>query len=53
MGEQRRLGWRPRRTIMFLSWGGEEYSLMGSREWVEQREQELAQRGVAYINVSL
>jgi len=53
LGEAVRTGWRPRRTIMFLSWGGEEYSLMGSREWVEQREQELAQRGVAYINTDV
>ena len=27
--------WRPRRTIMFLSWGAEEFGLMGSREFVE------------------
>ena len=51
MGEQRRLGWRPRRTIMFMNWGGEEHGLLGSTEWVEQREQELRQRGIAYINV--
>ena len=27
--------WRPRRTIIFCSWGAEEYGLVGSTEWVE------------------
>ncbi len=30
-------GWRPRRSIVFCSWGAEEYALIGSREWVEVR----------------
>jgi len=46
-------GWRPKRTIMFLSWGAEEYSLCGSREWVEQYEAQLAVRGVAYLNTDV
>ncbi len=29
------IGWRPRRTIVFCSWGAEEYALTGSYEWVE------------------
>ena len=29
------LGWRPRRSIVLCSWGGEEYGLLGSTEWVE------------------
>lgn len=29
------LGWRPRRTIVFCSWGSEEYGIIGSFEWVE------------------
>ena len=28
-------GWKPRRTIVFCSWGAEEYALIGSTEWVE------------------
>ncbi|KAI9894102.1 MAG: hypothetical protein M1814_004873 [Vezdaea aestivalis] len=28
-------GWKPRRTIVFASWDGEEYALLGSSEWVE------------------
>lgn len=27
--------WRPRRTIVFASWGAEEHGLLGSVEWVE------------------
>jgi hypothetical protein len=27
--------WRPRRSILFASWGAEEYALTGSYEWVE------------------
>lgn len=28
-------GWRPRRTIVFCSWDGEEFGLIGSSEWAE------------------
>ena len=28
-------GWKPKRSIMFTSWGSEEYGLIGSVEWVE------------------
>ncbi|XP_033635312.1 putative N-acetylated-alpha-linked acidic dipeptidase [Asterias rubens] len=44
-------GWRPRRTIMFASWGAEEYGLIGSNEWVEEYIQKLGGRAVAYLNV--
>ena len=30
-------GWVPKRSIMFMSWGSEEYGLIGSVEWVEVR----------------
>ncbi|XP_013387509.1 putative N-acetylated-alpha-linked acidic dipeptidase [Lingula anatina] len=46
-------GWRPRRTIMFGSWGAEEYALIGSTEWVEQYIKALGERAVAYINVDI
>ncbi|KAK3080499.1 hypothetical protein LTS18_000773, partial [Coniosporium uncinatum] len=29
-------GWKPLRTIVFASWDGEEYGLIGSTEWVEE-----------------
>ncbi|XP_038053369.1 putative N-acetylated-alpha-linked acidic dipeptidase [Patiria miniata] len=43
-------GWRPRRTIMFGSWGAEEYGLIGSNEWVEEYAKNLGARTVAYLN---
>jgi len=27
--------WSPRRSIIFMSWSGEEYGTIGSAEWVE------------------
>ena len=35
-GELRKLGWRPRRTIVFASWAAEEYGYLGSYEYVYQ-----------------
>ena len=43
--------WRPRRTIMFCSWGAEEYGLIGSYEWVEENRNMLRDRAVMYLNV--
>ena len=42
--------WRPRRTIIFASWGAEEYGLMGSREFVEDFVAKLGHRAVVYLN---
>ncbi|XP_077994025.1 N-acetylated-alpha-linked acidic dipeptidase 2-like [Glandiceps talaboti] len=44
-------GWRPRRSIVFCSWGAEEYGLIGSSEWVEEFAKNLGARSVAYLNV--
>jgi N-acetylated-alpha-linked acidic dipeptidase len=44
-------GIRPRRTLVFCSWDGEEYALTGSTEWGEQYAEELRAKGVAYLNV--
>ncbi|XP_043201099.1 N-acetylated-alpha-linked acidic dipeptidase 2-like isoform X4 [Amphibalanus amphitrite] len=46
-------GWRPRRSLVFCSWGAEEYGLVGSTEWVQHHRQQLAARAVAYLNVDL
>ena len=43
-------GWKPRRTIIYCSWDGEEPMLLGSTEWVETHADELRQHAVAYIN---
>src|SRR6185437_3468638 len=43
-------GWRPKRTLVYLSWDGEEPGLLGSTEWVETHAAELRQKSVLYIN---
>jgi len=45
--------WRPRRTIVFASWGAEEYSLIGSWEFTEDHLPLLEERAVAYLNVDI
>jgi N-acetylated-alpha-linked acidic dipeptidase len=45
-------GWRPKRTIIFASWDGEEEGLIGSTEWAEEHAGELAQ-AVAYFNMDI
>ena len=43
-------GWKPRRTIIYCAWDGEEPMLLGSTEWVEQHADELRQHAAVYIN---
>jgi N-acetylated-alpha-linked acidic dipeptidase len=52
VGELLKSGWRPKRTIIFASWDGEEEGLMGSTEWAEQHESELAHAS-AYFNMDV
>ncbi|KAL2021434.1 hypothetical protein VTK56DRAFT_7187 [Thermocarpiscus australiensis] len=52
-GEAIRLGWKPLRTIVFASWDGEEYGLVGSTEWVEEYLPWLSHASVAYINTDV
>jgi N-acetylated-alpha-linked acidic dipeptidase len=51
LGKLLEAGIRPRRTLIFCSWDGEEYALTGSTEWGEQFADELKQKTVAYLNV--
>ncbi|KAK0637024.1 hypothetical protein B0T17DRAFT_97007 [Bombardia bombarda] len=44
-------GWRPLRTIEFMSWDAEEYNLIGSTEYVEQNDDLLRRNALAYINL--
>jgi len=48
-GEAIRQGWKPLRTIVFASWDGEEYGLVGSTEWVEDYMPWLKDATVAYV----
>jgi N-acetylated-alpha-linked acidic dipeptidase len=50
IGELVKTGWKPKRTIVFGAWDGEEPGLLGSTEWVEQHAAELQQKLVLYIN---
>ena len=43
-------GWKPRRTLVYCAWDGEEPGLIGSTEWVEHHAEELQQKVVTYIN---
>jgi len=50
IGELMKQGWRPKRTIIYCAWDAEEPMLLGSTEWVEEHDKELAQHAAAYIN---
>jgi N-acetylated-alpha-linked acidic dipeptidase len=50
LGELVRQGWRPKRTIVYAAWDGEEPGLLGSTEWVEAHADELKEHAVAYLN---
>jgi N-acetylated-alpha-linked acidic dipeptidase len=43
-------GWKPKRTLVYCGWDGEEPALIGSTEWVEHHAAELQQKVVVYIN---
>lgn len=50
IGQLAKTGWKPKRTIVYASWDGEEPGLLGSTEWAEEHADELRQKGVIYIN---
>ena len=43
-------GWRPKRTIVYCVWDGEEEALLGSTEWAEDHAEELQRKAAVYIN---
>jgi N-acetylated-alpha-linked acidic dipeptidase len=49
-GELLKQGWRPKRTIVYCAWDGEEPGLLGSTEWAETHAKELGEHAVAYLN---
>jgi N-acetylated-alpha-linked acidic dipeptidase len=49
-GELAKAGWKPKRTIIYCAWDGEEPGLLGSTEWAEEHYDELRAHAVAYIN---
>ncbi|PPU10997.1 transferrin receptor-like dimerization domain-containing protein [Xanthomonas arboricola] len=50
IGELARQGQRPKRTLVYASWDGEEAGLLGSTEWAEQHADELRRKAVLYVN---
>ncbi|XP_040284184.1 inactive N-acetylated-alpha-linked acidic dipeptidase-like protein 2 isoform X1 [Bufo bufo] len=44
-------GWRPHRTIVFCSWGGNPYGNFGSYKWGKDLQRILAGNAVAYIGL--
>lgn len=53
LGKLHKDGWSPRRTIVFCSWGAEEYGIFGSYEWVMDKVSKLMARSVGVINVDV
>jgi len=50
LGALVKAGWKPKRTIIYCAWDGEEPGLLGSVEWAETHADELRKHAVAYIN---
>lgn len=50
LGALYKQGWRPKRTIIYAAWDGEEPGLLGSTEWAETHADELRAHAVAYLN---
>jgi N-acetylated-alpha-linked acidic dipeptidase len=50
LGELVKAGWKPKRTIIYCSWDGEEPGLLGSTEFAETHADELKQHAAVYIN---
>jgi N-acetylated-alpha-linked acidic dipeptidase len=49
-GELVKQGWKPKRTMIYCAWDGEEEGLLGSTEWAEEHASELRQHAAMYIN---
>jgi N-acetylated-alpha-linked acidic dipeptidase len=50
IGQLVKSGWKPRRTLVYLSWDGEEPMLLGSTEWAETHAAELKKKALVYVN---
>jgi len=50
IGALAKTGWRPKRTLVYLSWDAEEPMLLGSTEWAETRAAELKDKALVYVN---
>jgi N-acetylated-alpha-linked acidic dipeptidase len=44
-------GWKPERDVVFAFWDGEEYGMLGSTRWVEERLDDLPSKVAAFLYV--
>jgi N-acetylated-alpha-linked acidic dipeptidase len=49
-GELLKQGWKPKRSIIYCAWDGEEPMLLGSTAWAETHGRELQEHAAVYIN---
>jgi N-acetylated-alpha-linked acidic dipeptidase len=50
LGELAKQGWRPKRTLIYTAWDGEEPGLLGSTEWAETHAEDLNKHAALYLN---
>ena len=50
IGDLLKTGWKPKRTIFYCSWDGEQPGLIGSTEYAEEHDKELQEKAVIYVN---
>jgi N-acetylated-alpha-linked acidic dipeptidase len=50
LGELAKQGWKPKRTLIYAAWDGEEPGLIGSTEWAETHADELTKHAALYVN---
>jgi N-acetylated-alpha-linked acidic dipeptidase len=48
--ELQKQGWKPKRTLIYCVWDGEEEGLLGSTEWAEEHDAELRSHAAMYVN---
>ena len=50
VSELLKTGWKPKRTMIYAAWDGEEQGLLGSTEWVETHAELLQKNAAVYVN---
>eukprot|EP00096_Caligus_rogercresseyi_P014815 TRINITY_DN7307_c0_g1_i1.p1 TRINITY_DN7307_c0_g1~~TRINITY_DN7307_c0_g1_i1.p1 ORF type:complete len:824 (-),score=172.70 TRINITY_DN7307_c0_g1_i1:147-2618(-) len=50
-GRMRQQGWAPGRSMLFISWDGEELGSLGITSWIHRHGRELSSRAISYIDL--
>lgn len=53
LGSLHKQGWQPYRSVIFASWDGGEYGMLGSTLWGQQHSRKLRHHATAYLNVGI